>query len=358
MTILRHIAKVIRKRNQDPSYLIYYITNKCNMRCKHCFYWVDLNTPTDDLTVEELDKTTRNMGDLLHLIITGGEPYVRNDIDQVVDIFVRNTKVKIISIPSNGYFREKIIEKLEIILENHPDVSINQNISLDNIGTKHDEFRMTKDAYERATKTIQELHKLKEKFKNLSIGIIITFNSGNQDNFKEIIKTVFERYKPNNIAINLVRGNPKERVNLNLDIEKYREAVEFRDRLYMNKQMTSHNTFTFNKLATASRIELNKVVYKTYIENKFQDYCYAGNLQGVMYSNGEVYPCELLTEKLGNVREYDYNFRKLWLSKRAKEVVKFIKDSKCFCTHECFINTNILFNPKKLPRLINTAMRL
>ena len=328
------------------------------MRCKHCFYWEDLNAKTNDLSVDELDKTTRNMGDLLHLIITGGEPYVRHDLDEVVNVFVKNTKVGIISIPSNGYFTDRMVNKLEIMLAGHPDVSILQNISLDNVGLKHDEFRVTKNSYEKATQTMLALRELNQRFKNLSTGVIITFNQENQDNFKEILQTIFDTQRPNNITVNLVRGNPKERVNLDLDIGKYREAIAYRDELYQSGELQSHDNFTLSKMATAARMEVNRQVEKTFAENQFQSLCYAGNLHGVLYANGDVFPCELLSDNLGNVRDFDYDFRQLWHSEKTQKLVRSIQKGKCFCTHECFITTNVVFNPKFLPRLLKIASQV
>ena len=65
--------------------------------------------------------------------------------------------------------------------------------------------------------------------------------------------------------------------------------------------------------------------------------------------NGDTYPCELLTDRrLGNVRDVGYDFKKIWFSKEADEARAFIRDSKCFCTYECFLTVNILFNPRML----------
>ena len=44
---------------------------------------------------------------------------------------------------------------------------------------------------------------------------------------------------PDNISINLVRGDPKQRVNLDLDIELYKDAVKFRDDLFYQKNVRS-----------------------------------------------------------------------------------------------------------------------
>jgi len=99
-----HLPKVINKKNQLPSYFIFYPTSRCNLSCSHCFYHDSLNKKFNELSIEEINKFTKTMDPLLHLIITGGEPYLREDIDEIVKIFYENTKVPIISIPSNGFF--------------------------------------------------------------------------------------------------------------------------------------------------------------------------------------------------------------------------------------------------------------
>ena len=75
---------------------------------------------------------------------------------------------------------------------------------------------------------------------------------------------------------------------------------------------------------------------------------------------GDVYPCEILDEshKIGNIREFNLDFKKLWLSHKAKEEVKFIRKTKCFCTHECFNTVNILFNPKFYGKILKTSKLL
>ena len=91
--------------------------------------------------------------------------------------------------------------------------------------------------------------------------------------------------------------------------------------------------FIGSKLVTAGRIVLNEIVQEIFEKNKYQSPCYSGNLSGVMYPEGQVYPCEILDEshKIGNIRDFNLDFRKLWLSQKAKNEVNYIRKSKCFC---------------------------
>ena len=359
----RHLFKALLKYKQLPSYFIFYPTSRCNLKCSHCFYHDSLNKKFNELSVDEIDKITKTMDPILSLILTGGEPYLRHDLDKIVKIFYENTRVPIITIPSNGWYLSKMDKQITNMMEWCPYLTLNQQISIDGIGADHDLIRMDKqvvgsdNSFDKAIKTIHHLKKLQKTYDRINIGIIITFTNQNQEKFKDIIKEIYSLVEPDNISINLVRGDPKQKVNLNLDLELYRDAVKYRDNLYYEKKMSGHSRFKGNKLATAGRIMLNELTNKTFEENKYSTPCYAGNLSGVMYPEGDVYPCEILDDshKIGNIRDFDLNFKKLWLSKKASEEVKFIKKTKCFCTHECFNSVNILFNPKFYPEIIKKS---
>lgn len=355
-----HLHKVINKKNQLPSYFIFYPTSRCNMSCSHCFYYDSLNKKFNELTLDEIDKITKTMDPLLHLILTGGEPYIRNDIDKIAKIFYDNTKVPIISIPSNGFFKDRMIKQITNMMEGCPELVLNQMISIDGLHEQHEKIRGIKGCFNKAIETIAALKELQKKYDRINIGTITTFTSQNQHNFIDIVKGIYEIAKPDNITITLVRGNPKEKVNLNLDMKLYREAVDFRDNLFYSKKMRGHTRFKGNKLATAARIILNEKVQQIHETNRYQMPCYAGNLSGVMYPEGEVCPCEILDDshKIGNIRDFNYDFRRLWLSQKAKNEVKFIRGTNCFCTHECFNTVNILFNLRFFPRLIKIASKI
>ncbi len=361
-----HLYKSLIKYKQLPSYFIFYPTSRCNLKCSHCFYHDSLNKKFNELTLDEIDKITKTMDPILSLILTGGEPYLRQDLDEIVKIFYENTKVPIVSIPSNGWYLKKMEKQIANMMEWCPLLTLNQQISIDGIGADHDKIRMDKqvkdseNSFERAIMTIKKLKILQQEYNRINIGIIITFTNENQKDFKNIIKEIYSMVEPDNISINLIRGNPKEKVNLDLDLSLYKEAVSYRDKLFYQKKMLGHSRFIGNKYATAARILLNELTIKTYEDNKYSTPCYAGNLSGVMYPEGDVYPCEILDEshKIGNIRDFDLNFKELWLSHKAKEEIKFIRGSKCFCTHECFNTVNILFNTKNYLNIIKKSKLL
>ena len=122
---------------------------------------------------------------------------------------------------------------------------------------------------------------------------------------------------------------------------------------YKSGSLSGYDSFPFADFINAKRIIRHRLIAKIVRTNEYQIPCYAGNLGGALFANGDVYPCELLIDrKLGNVRESGYDFQKIWFSDEAEKARRFIRESKCFCTYECFLTINILFNPRMMPAVL------
>ena len=70
---------------------------------------------------------------------------------------------------------------------------------------------------------------------------------------------------------------------------------------------------------------------------------------------GNVLPCEMISYlhknksfNMSNLREFDYDINKILKRKKSKEILSFIKESKCRCSFECATLCNIAFSKKKM----------
>ena len=99
-----------------------------------------------------------------------------------------------------------------------------------------------------------------------------------------------------------------------------------------------------------------KNIISTYLNPQFISQCYAGSLFGVIAADGKVYPCEILKDSIGSLRDYDMNFMELWSDQKAKKTKKWIKDTNCNCTYECAWSFNILGNMKYQKDLFMAAL--
>ena len=121
----------------------------------------------------------------------------------------------------------------------------------------------------------------------------------------------------------------------------------------------------YNKKSLQGRLHNKKdhiswnLTKKMYMSPRFISPCHAGSLFGIITSNGMVYPCEILEGKeLGDLRENDMNFMKIWNNKKTKDAKNFILKSKCNCTYECALSYNILGNWRYQAKLAAAALKL
>jgi len=352
---LKQTPKIFYKNGVYPIHLTYFVTSRCNARCTHCFYWKELNKPKNELTLEEIKKISKTMPNFLYLLLTGGEPFLRKDLPEVVKIFSTNNKITNIVIPTNGFLTKNIVENTEKILNNTKAHIIIQ-ISIDGLKKHHDKSRGVPGIFDKAIETFKRLKKLKSKYKNLNLGFIMTMFSTNQTILKETYKFL-KTLQPDSIFLNIARGDLSNQDIKKIDFKYYKELNNLIREDFRKKELKGFSNFRFSSIAKEVNIKTHEIITKTLETNKYQIPCYAGILDAVLTEHGDLYPCEILSMSLGNLRDHNYNFKKLWNSKKAKEIRKHIKNTKCFCTHECFINTNVLFNPKNLPSFIKTLIK-
>ncbi|MFH1332779.1 MAG: radical SAM protein [archaeon] len=348
---LRYSRKVLYKGRVMPEALIFFVTSKCNAKCMHCFFWKSINQVKNELTLDEIKKFSKNLPKFSHLFIGGGEPFLRRDLPEIIETFYRNNQLKSISIPTNGILTKKIVRDIDRICSRNPGLRLIVDFSVDDLGAKHDGIRGVKGIFEKVLKSAGEIKKLKRFHRNLSLGIICVFNAKNQDSIYEIYDFIKRDIKPDSVSFALIRGNPRESACKLVDLNKYAKFCSFLKEEYKNCVFGGYNNQFISGFSNTLTEGVRRKVYETARKNKCLHPCYAAQLIGTVYSNGDVHCCEVLPNKIGNLRDVDFKFEKVWFSKEADKMREFIGKSKCFCTHECFMQINLLFNPKNLAEL-------
>ncbi|MBN1234009.1 MAG: radical SAM protein [Candidatus Coatesbacteria bacterium] len=338
MRALRLLKKAFFKKTAYPEYLTFFITNRCNARCPHCFYHDNINKPVNELTIDEIEKLAISMPHISYLNITGGEPFIRSDIAKIVSLFYRYAEPEIVIIPTNGSLVENIINACSEILSANRGINLEIAISLDAYGKAHDDIKNFPGLFEKARESFYALKELKKKYVNLKTSIGMVFEKNNQDLLEDSLLKFIE-WKPDIIYLNMVRGNIKDPCLQGVDINKYEKLSEKIERSFKPRNFMS---FVIASLGIYKR----KIILKTLLENRYQLPCYAGILNMVIYPDGTVNYCELLENSLGNLRDFDMNFKKLYSQTQRMEFVKLINENRCFCTHECNLSSNILFTPR------------
>jgi len=337
--------------NKDmPNYLIFHVTSICNSKCITCFNWKNLNKK-DELTLAEIEKISKHMTHIEYLTLGGGEPFLRKDLSEICKVFYTNNSVRAFSIPTNGLSPDVVKKTTEEILKGCPDALVRVSLSIDGIGELHDHIRGIKGNFEKIWETHNSLQDLKKDYKNLGILAATTFCKHNQDKAIEIYRYIKKEMKIDQYNINYIRGDARNPIMKDVDIEKYEELIN-----YIEINMTQKDNTYIDRLLDLLPILTRREVLRTLRSEERIYECHAGRRMIVIDSFGNVFPCEMLDEKLGNLRDYDYDLKKILELENTRRLLKFIKDKKCNCTWECAIQDSIVYNYKRYPSILKKVM--
>jgi MoaA/NifB/PqqE/SkfB family radical SAM enzyme len=341
-------TRIVRKDGL-PLHLIFFITNRCDFACEHCFLIAanELNNKSRQLlTLDEIERIAHSVPDLTALSLTGGEPFLRKDYGEIVRAFAKAARLQTLSTVSNGVKAERIVPQLEPLLRDL-DLSVFLTLSLDGSEQAHDRIRRKPGAFARTLDTLRQLKGLRERFPRFSIGVNSTYIGSNFDDLMALYD-VLEEVRPHFVTLNMMRGVDWQDRPDNLDVEEYRRLNARKNRLMDD----SGRRTPLQRVIAAKDQVMTDLIAETYAQNRSLGPCYAGRLMGVIKDNGEVFACEQLSKPLGNLRDYDYDFGRVWTSETAEAERQAIKARKCHCTYECVMSSNILFNPAHYPRLL------
>ncbi len=346
---LRFLPQVLLRNR--PVHLTLFVTARCNARCEFCFTRAREDAAAGrELSLEEITRLSRSVGTLLWLAFSGGEPYLREDIAEIAEVFYRQNRPSIILLPTNALQPELIRDRTRRILRACPDSIVAVKLSLDGLGPRHDALRGVPGAFERVIETYHALAPMLDEFRNFELGVNTVFCPENQDEMAAIAAfAAREMPRIRTHTISLVRGvEAAERV----DPAKYLQAALMLERSIHSGEAPVYG-FRGARIKAAQDVLQRRAIHRTLTERRAQMPCLAGRINAVVTELGEVYPCEDFTRamSMGNIREHGCDLSAVLRTKRANEVVEGISRRGCCCTHECFMMTNILFNPARYPAL-------
>ena len=355
MNMLNNFSRLNSAINpNNVGFVIFYVTNVCNFRCNFCFYSEEINkgVKNDQLTLDEIEKLSKGIGPLVQLSLTGGEPFLRKDFTEVADILVKNTKTQYVTVPTNGSLPDRVFDFYNYLLKKHPDTFFRCVLSIEGIHEEHDKLRGVKGSFRKIIKSYEKLQKLRREYKNLIIDSNSVFTINSEDSLLDTVKYLNKNFKFDNISVTYARGDiPDENLKSKskskyIEINNYLESIErTKEKRRFSSVMRGINALTRDHVMGVA------------FDNKFITPCVASKKIVVISETGDVYPCEILKEKLGNLRDFEYDTRKILKQEKNKEIKDWIKNNKCKCTFECAAAASIVWNPKNYFNLFKHSMR-
>ena len=353
----RHAGSLLWKRR--PIQLTFFVTRKCNARCPFCFYLsrTGPGDPGKELTLDEIERTSASLGSLLWLAFSGGEPFLRDDIVDIARTFYRNNRPSIILLPTNGLLSEVIRERTEAILRRCPKSTVAVKLSLDGPEDVHDGLRGVPGAYQKVLETCRGLKGLLGRYPRFELGFNSVLCAANQDRMPEVLQLVRSLGPQLTHTVSMVRGTVRDGRLKDVDTERYGETA---GQLAADLQTARCGVYRFAgaRLKAAQDIVQRRVIHRTLTERRSIIPCTAGRLTLVLTEAGDVHPCESFDRNLGNVREGGYDLPAMLRTRAARAAVRDVRESGCFCTHECYTMMNVLFTPALHPQLLAEYRKL
>ena len=273
-----------------------------------CDAWLNPTKSEEEITVKDIEKLPSG---LRFINITGGEPFIRRDIAEIIEVLRHKTKRIVIS--TNGFFTERIVE----LCKKYPDLGI--RISIEGLQKTNDAIRGIPNGFDRGLRTLLTLRRM--GIKDIGFGMTV------QDmNCKDLIPL----YELSN-ALNY------EFATATLHNSHYFYKLDNR---IENKDMVANE---FSKLILELlKSKSVKKWFRAYFNYGIVNYIYGGKrfLRCEMGTEscfldpgGDILACNGMDVKIsmGNIKEKTFN--DIWNSEQADKVRDIVRT----CNKQCWM---------------------
>lgn len=350
--LIRTYLHTKRARPSSPLYLIHFLTNKCDAHCPHCFVPQLRRSLAggSELSLEENLQVIRSLGpEVMNVNLTGGEVFLLPWLPDVIDAYAARPSIRSMLLTTHGGATEHTIETMARVSASSPDVRFNISVSLDGPPDLHDRLRGSPGLFDRAVSTYRGLLGLGRE--NLAVQACFCLQDRNRDRWREIVDFLVFDTGIRNMVCTWTRDEGDEVSPEQL--AAYEECSQYFDRLARDGSLEGFPSTLDGRLLNAKNRISRRIIRRIAGTGEFVAPCVASRLFGVMMADGSVYPCEMrLDDCLGNLRDVEYDLKRLWRSDRTARLHEEIRTQRCTCTHECAWTANILFSGRFHPELI------
>lgn len=261
------------------------VTYRCNSRCRMCNIW-KIKEHFGEITPQDFLRLPKSLKDIN---ISGGEPFLRKDLSEIISVIKnRCTKANLV-ISSNGFATDLIISQMKEIVKIMPNIGV--AISIDGIGEAHSKIRGIENGFEKAMNTIANLKKI--GVKNIKIGFTI-----GEYNAQELFEVYYLAKKLGTELSLTVVHSSENYFGKDNAIKDKTEIIQALNWL-VDKEISTWNYKNWGRayFAYGAREFIQKGT------RILPDY--SGILSIFVNPQGVVYPCDVSSTKIGNLKNID-----------------------------------------------------
>jgi len=284
-------------------------TYRCNSRCQMCYIWQNPTDPKEEISAKTLEKLP---GGFDNLNVSGGEPTLRRDLADLIDVVY--PKARITEISSNGLRPERLLP----IIKKYPNIKV--RFSLEGDEATSDAIRGEKNGY--ATK-IAGLRKLRE-----AGGTDLGFAMVIQDENADQLVRVYEMARREGVEL--------ATSTLHNAWQFYKNDNHFYDRTKVAREVEGLVTSMLrtNKPKNWFRAYLNLGLIEKILGHDRLIPCTAGSDFAFIDPWSDVWACNVRSDlPLGNLEKQSW--QDIITSERARETIGKVKA----CAQNCWMVT-------------------
>lgn len=286
-------------------------TYRCQMRCKMCDIWENPSDSKREIQAKELEILPK----FKFVNITGGEPFVRRDLQDIVEVMYKKSDRIVIS--TSGWHTDRIIK----MAERFPNIGI--RISIEGLSQKNDDLRGREGTFDRALRVLLTLKEMGIK----DIGYGCTVSNKNSEDMLWLYKLSRE------LGMEFATATFHNSYYFHKDDNE----VTNKDEVIGNFHKLIEELLKDNSPKSWYRAFFNLGLIN-YIRGKPRMLpCEAGTANFFIEPYGDVYPCNGLEERywkesMGNIRDVS-SFEELWFSEQAQKVRGLVRT----CPKNCWM---------------------
>jgi len=335
-------------RPSGPLKLNLCLTYWCQYKCKTCNIWQ--RKPTDELTTEEIVALVRENPDINWVDLTGGEIFLRRDIDDVFDAILTGwSRLSILHFPTNGFQTDRIVRSVKGIAGRGPAHTI-VTVSVDGDASLNDEIRGIKGGFQRQMETFRELRRIPGIVTALGV-TLSTHNLGQFDRTFAACAHECPGLTMEDVHLNVAQRSGHYYGNADIDAVAPDPASA---RVEMDR---------YRRLRGPARSPRH-LLENAYLKNldrflatgRTPMPCHALRASCFIDPWGVVYPCITYSKPIGRLRETGMRLDPIWNDPRTRQVQEEIWKGQCpQCWTACEAYQSILGNALAFRRTSGTV---
>ncbi len=309
------------RRPASPFKLSYAVTYRCNLKCRMCNIW-DKAHARAELGVDDIARLFSRPHQVYWLGITGGEPFLREDLPAIVDAALAPSPgLKALHFATNGTLTDRVLHLVDVTRKKYPKLKIVFTISIDGPPNLHNTIRGAADVWDKALRTytlLKAIDHVKPQFG-------FTLSHSNTDKFKDTylaLRDACPGLRFDDVTVNIFQQSGFYYENQEmaaLDPEEVRRQI--RNILAMDKDRLSLNNFLRRRY-----LQLYLKFMKT---GKSPVKCQSMASTCLLGPYGDLYPCAVYQRKLLNIRDTALSIKEMWQLAEARKINKECASNTC-----------------------------